>query len=168
VKCRSYLFTDIIQAAGCISLDLEKEEVDFAAAQAAKWLLGPVGAGFVYVRKSIIDEIRPRFLGWWGVKNIEDFSFHDLRHCAASWLRMAGAGKSRAEIVAKLNAIRSNVHIMFALETLEYLLISKSWWDMVDTISTGALGLNFKRFPKVCRKYLAKWRKAPSSTAILR
>lgn len=72
-----YLFADIIQAAGCISIDLEKEEVDFAAAQAAKWLLGPVGAGFVYVRKSVIDEIRPRFLGWFGVENMDDFSYSE-------------------------------------------------------------------------------------------
>jgi selenocysteine lyase/cysteine desulfurase len=72
-----YLFTDIIQAAGCVNTDLVKEEVDFAAAQAAKWLLGPVGAGFVYIKKSIIDEIKPRFLGWWGVKNMEDFAYSD-------------------------------------------------------------------------------------------
>ncbi len=72
-----YLFADIIQAAGCINTDLEKEEVDFAAAQAAKWLLGPVGAGFIYIRKSIVNEIKPRFLGWWGVKNIEDFTYSE-------------------------------------------------------------------------------------------
>jgi DegV family protein with EDD domain len=36
-------------------------------------------------------------------------------------LRMAEAGKTRAEIVARLNALRSNVHLLFALETLEYL-----------------------------------------------
>lgn len=72
-----YLFADIIQAAGCINTDLEKEEVDFAAAQAAKWLLGPVGAGFIYVRKNMIDRIKPRFLGWWGVKNIEDFKYSE-------------------------------------------------------------------------------------------
>ena len=46
------------------------------------------------------------------------------------------------------------------IETLEYLLVTKSWWDTVDTISTGTLGLHFKRYPKVRRKYLAKWRKS--------
>jgi len=72
-----YLFADIIQAAGCIETELVKETVDFAAAQAAKWLLGPVSAGFIYARKEIIDEIRPRFLGWWGVKDVEDFSYFE-------------------------------------------------------------------------------------------
>jgi DegV family protein with EDD domain len=36
-------------------------------------------------------------------------------------MRMAGAGKARAEIVARLTAMRPDIHVMFALETLEYL-----------------------------------------------
>ncbi|MBI3737694.1 MAG: DNA alkylation repair protein [Chloroflexi bacterium] len=46
------------------------------------------------------------------------------------------------------------------IETLEYLLVTKSWWDTVDTIATGTIGLHFKRYPKVKKKYLAKWRKS--------
>src|SRR3990172_6250428 len=46
------------------------------------------------------------------------------------------------------------------IETLEYLLVTKSWWDTVDTISTGVVGLHFKRFPDVRGNYLSKWRKS--------
>ena len=46
------------------------------------------------------------------------------------------------------------------IETLEYLLVTKSWWDTVDTIAAGTLGVHFKRYPKVRKKYLAKWRKS--------
>jgi 3-methyladenine DNA glycosylase AlkD len=46
------------------------------------------------------------------------------------------------------------------IETLEYLLVTKSWWDTVDTISAGVLGLHFKRYPRTRKKYLAKWRKS--------
>ena len=46
------------------------------------------------------------------------------------------------------------------IETLEYLLVTKSWWDSVDTIATGTLGVHFKRYPKVRKKYLTKWRKS--------
>jgi len=46
------------------------------------------------------------------------------------------------------------------IETIEYLLVTKSWWDTVDTIATGTLGVHFKRYPKVRKKYLAKWRKS--------
>ena len=44
------------------------------------------------------------------------------------------------------------------IKTIEYLLITKSWWDTVDTISGGTLGIHFRRFPNVREKYLTKWR----------
>lgn len=46
------------------------------------------------------------------------------------------------------------------IETLEYLLVTKSWWDTVDTLSGGPLGVHFQRHPKVRKTYLAKWRKS--------
>jgi 3-methyladenine DNA glycosylase AlkD len=46
---------------------------------------------------------------------------------------------------------------------MEYLLVTKSWWDTVDTISGGVLGVHFKRFPEVRETYLAKWRLSENS-----
>jgi 3-methyladenine DNA glycosylase AlkD len=55
-------------------------------------------------------------------------------------------GRSEKELPAKF------------IRTMEYLLVTKSWWDTVDTISGGTLGFHFRRFPEVRAKYLAKWR----------
>lgn len=44
--------------------------------------------------------------------------------------------------------------------TFEYLIVTKSWWDTVDAISSDALGPHFKRFPMARKKYLTKWRKS--------
>jgi 3-methyladenine DNA glycosylase AlkD len=44
------------------------------------------------------------------------------------------------------------------IKTIEYMIVTKSWWDTVDTISGGALGVHFRRFPEVREKYLPKWR----------
>jgi 3-methyladenine DNA glycosylase AlkD len=44
------------------------------------------------------------------------------------------------------------------IKTIEYMLVTKSWWDTVDTISGGPLGVHFCRFPKLREKYLTKWR----------
>jgi len=46
------------------------------------------------------------------------------------------------------------------IETLEYLITNKSWWDTVDSIAGGVVGTHFKRYPAVKKKYLAKWRKS--------
>jgi len=42
--------------------------------------------------------------------------------------------------------------------TIEYLIVTKSWWDTVDSIAGDTTGMHFKRFPDVREKYLAKWR----------
>ncbi len=44
------------------------------------------------------------------------------------------------------------------IKTIEYLIVTKSWWDTVDILAGAAVGIHFKRFPEVCGKYLAKWR----------
>ncbi len=46
------------------------------------------------------------------------------------------------------------------IHTLEHLLVTKSWWDTVDTISTHAIGTHFKRYPKVRDRTLSRWRKS--------
>ncbi len=46
------------------------------------------------------------------------------------------------------------------ITTIEYLLVTKSWWDTVDGIAAGTVGAHFKRFPGVRRKVLAHWRKS--------
>ena len=46
------------------------------------------------------------------------------------------------------------------ITTIEYLLVTKSWWDTVDALAGHAVGSQFKRFPKVREKYLKKWRKS--------
>ena len=71
------LSVDIIQAAGCFDTDLAKLGVDFATGQAAKWLLGPVGAGYIYVGQSVMDKLNPRFIGWWGVEELMDFEYYE-------------------------------------------------------------------------------------------
>ena len=45
-------------------------------------------------------------------------------------------------------------------ETLEYLLVNKSWWDTVDTLAGGTVGIHFKRFPEVRDRTLAAWRRS--------
>jgi 3-methyladenine DNA glycosylase AlkD len=46
------------------------------------------------------------------------------------------------------------------ISTIEYLLVTKSWWDTVDSLAGHAVGTHFKRFPAVKAKYLKRWRKS--------
>ena len=57
------------------------------------------------------------------------------------------------------------------IKTIEYLIVTKSWWDTVDTLASHTVGTHFRRFPEVREKYLPKWRNSKNiwlrRTAIL-
>ena len=55
---------DAAQGAGALALHLSDLPVDILAAPSHKWLLGPVGAGFVYVAPALRDELQPWNAGW--------------------------------------------------------------------------------------------------------
>ncbi len=56
---------DAIQTLGAFPTSMQY--VDFLSADSHKWLLGPAGAGIVYVKKSLFDELRPTLVGSWNV-----------------------------------------------------------------------------------------------------
>lgn len=59
-----YIFVDAIQSIGAIPLDVQREGIDFLAADGHKWMLGPEGIGFLYCRKEHVDKVRPIVPGW--------------------------------------------------------------------------------------------------------
>jgi len=70
-KClreRGILFClDAIQTLGAFPTTVE--HVDFLAADAHKWLLGPCGAGLLYVRRELQEKLNPPVYGWHNVRN---------------------------------------------------------------------------------------------------
>lgn len=61
------LFVDAIQGLGPLVIDVKKTPIDFLAADGHKWLLGPEGAGLMYVRRDWIERLRPLGVGWHSV-----------------------------------------------------------------------------------------------------
>ncbi|HOK78049.1 MAG TPA: aminotransferase class V-fold PLP-dependent enzyme [Verrucomicrobiota bacterium] len=53
---------DAIQTLG--ACPVSGRDVDFLAADAHKWMLGPCGAGILYVRKDLQEILQPSLLGW--------------------------------------------------------------------------------------------------------
>ncbi|MGA3284957.1 MAG: aminotransferase class V-fold PLP-dependent enzyme [Verrucomicrobiota bacterium] len=65
---RGVLFClDAIQTLGAFPTTVE--HVDFLAADAHKWLLGPCGAGVFYVRRELQENLNPPVYGWHNVRN---------------------------------------------------------------------------------------------------
>ncbi len=57
-------FVDAIQGLGPLTIDVRRTPIDFLAADGHKWLLGPEGAGLLYIRRDWIDRLRPIGVGW--------------------------------------------------------------------------------------------------------
>ena len=58
---------DAIQTLGAFPTTME--HVDFLAADAHKWLLGPCGAGVFYVKRSLQEKLNPPVYGWHNVRS---------------------------------------------------------------------------------------------------
>src|SRR5207244_12323093 len=65
---RGVLFSlDAIQTLGAFPIPLE--HVDFLSAGAQKWILGPSGAGILFVKNSRRELLRPMIIGGWNVES---------------------------------------------------------------------------------------------------
>jgi selenocysteine lyase/cysteine desulfurase len=72
----TWFVVDAIQALGCIPVDVRAAEIDVLATAGHKWLCGPLGTGFAYVRRELADRMEPRIVGWTALE-----SSADLAHC---------------------------------------------------------------------------------------
>jgi len=67
LRARNILFClDAIQTLGAFPTTVEN--VDMLAADSHKWLLGPCGAGLLYVRREIQERVNPPVYGWHNVR----------------------------------------------------------------------------------------------------
>ena len=76
----AYVIVDAIQSAGAVKLDVKKDDVDFLTCACYKWLLGPPGAGYLYVKRELVEKFEPPLVGWLSVKPevFETIDFWDI------------------------------------------------------------------------------------------
>lgn len=76
---RGALFcVDAIQSLGMLPMDVKKFNIDFLAADAHKWLMGPEGIGIFYASERVWDLVRPFEVGWKSIVNQDDYDNYDF------------------------------------------------------------------------------------------
>jgi cysteine desulfurase/selenocysteine lyase len=60
----SLLFLNACNTVGLVNIDVNDIDCDFMAASGGKYLRGPQGTGFLYIKKEHICNIRPSYIGW--------------------------------------------------------------------------------------------------------
>ena len=58
-KYGAVLCVDAMQSAGALRIDVHKEDIDFLATGAMKWLMGSAGVGFFYAARRHLDGMPP-------------------------------------------------------------------------------------------------------------
>ena len=135
--CREHdarLFVDAIQAVGGVPFDVEACNIDFLASGSHKWLMGPEGAGFVYIRQERFEELTPRHASWLSHEDALLFLFEgpgELRYdrpirkqanfvemSAANTLGYAGLEAS-VDMILELGVEEIFAHVSAYLDVLE-------------------------------------------------
>jgi selenocysteine lyase/cysteine desulfurase len=73
--CRArgkFFCVDAIQSLGAMPLNMRN--IDFLAAGSQKWMLGPMGAAFLYVRRELCQAVRPLAIGAYSVVDPDNYT----------------------------------------------------------------------------------------------
>ena len=71
---KSLLLVDAIQGLGVVPLDVKRANIHFLATASHKWLLAPMGAGWLYCRQDLIDELDLTEVGQGTVKPLSSYT----------------------------------------------------------------------------------------------
>ena len=76
---------DTYQSAGTVPFSVKELNVDFATGGSVKWLCGGPGAGYLYVRPDLIEQLEPKTTGW--MAHEHPFAFEPEMHYAPNATR---------------------------------------------------------------------------------
>ena len=93
---------DAIQAVGALPFSVRAIQADFVMADGHKWLLGPEGLGFFYVRPQVMDQLTLVEYGWHMVEDIGNYDRPDWQ--PATDARRFECGSPNMLAAAALNA----------------------------------------------------------------
>jgi len=72
------LAVDVMQSAGALQVDVGRRPIDFCAAGAGKWLMGPPGIGFCFCAPALLERVRPVVVGSGSVAAPDRYFEYDL------------------------------------------------------------------------------------------
>ncbi len=76
----SEIYVDAYQSAGNVAIDVRKLDLDYLASGTLKYLLGLPGLAFLYVRRDLIKDLEPAYIGWFSQKNPFGFGAEKLEY----------------------------------------------------------------------------------------
>src|SRR5947209_937541 len=116
------VLVDGAQSAGAIPVDVKALGVDFYAIPIQKWLCGPDGTGALYVRRGVLDLIKPTYVGYISMKHEEGVEW-ELSESAQRFEMNGRQPAALAGVAAVLNWLAETVGYEWLFERIASLHI---------------------------------------------
>lgn len=127
----AWLVLDASQSCGAVPMDVRALGADALVSAGYKWLLGPYGTGFLWVRDSRLDELLPGPF-YWTAQDTSDFA--SLRFDRPQPTRDAkrwDAAESAMQLNINLAAFRASVELVVRIGPRNVL---RHGLDLIDTL----------------------------------
>ncbi len=131
----AYVFLDDYQRSGSGALDVHALGVDFMVTGCLKYLLGPSGVAFLYVRRGLIDRLEPTVTGWFGRMNPFEFRI-DRLDWAATASRFEAGTPPIPNVYGALAGLR-------LLERVGYDAVEQQIASLVERFRDGAAAAGY-------------------------
>lgn len=126
----AYLLLDDYQRTGTAPLDVHSLGVDFMVTGALKYLIGPAGVAFLYVRRDLIERLEPLSTGWFG--RVDPFAFSNDR---LDWSPSARRFETGTPPIPNVYAAAAGIEL---LETIGPAMIGTHVDRLVERFARGA------------------------------
>ncbi len=124
------VLVDAIQSIGTMPVNVRKEGVDFLACGGYKWLLSPVGVGFLYVKKEHLDDVVPSIVGYRSDEEVYDLYYRELS-LAKSARRYEHGQRNFPGFAGMKESMKLLLHVGLKK-------VQKRVWELGDRILIGA------------------------------
>ncbi len=146
------IIVDGIQSLGAVPLNVQETDIDYLAAGGYKWLLGPLGTGFLYVKKELTESLNPSFIGSMSDAVPMNLSHHNYQPGPAVKRFQASLGPASyliataAEFLTNVGIEKIFKHIIFLNDLIIKFVNDRPSFELnspVDSLSTRSGIINF-------------------------
>lgn len=149
------LSVDAIQTAGAFPIALDR--IDFLSAGAQKWMLGPSGAGILYVKNTRHDLLRPAMIGGWNVPSPNFIAQREIKYAPGgrkfepgAYYHCAIAGLGAAiELLLEVGPGRIAERILSLTRRLEFEITPAGFEFLSPDEDNNRSGILTFRHPKI-------------------
>jgi len=134
----TFLVVDAIQAIGNAPIDVQSMNIDGLVSGGLKWMMAPMGTGFMYISDKLRDKIEQAYVGWLSVETPWELSNFDQKlNPTSRRFELGGIN------VPGIYAMHDSVDPFLELGTTK---INQHLIDLTDLIDSEMIPFGLKRF----------------------